>query len=141
MKNPALLTVLTTIALAAVTAAGISLAADALRDSTVNTAVALPAAAPRDGEFVLPSDEELRSRLTPLQYDVTQKEDTERPFNNAYWDNKSEGIYVDIVSGEPLFSSTDKFKSGTGWPSFTRPIDAEAINEHTATRVFMKRTD
>ena len=70
--------------------------------------------------FAKPTDAELRARLTPLQYEVTQEEATERAFDNAYWDNKQAGIYVDIVSGEPLFSSTDKFKSGTGWPSFTR---------------------
>jgi peptide methionine sulfoxide reductase msrA/msrB len=76
-----------------------------------------------------PSDKELRSRLTPLQYNVTQKEGTERPFDNEFWDNNAEGIYVDIVSGEPLFSSKDKFKSGTGWPSFTRPLEAKNIRE------------
>ena len=68
-------------------------------------------------------------QLTSLQYDVTQKGATERPFDNPYWNNKSPGIYVDIVSGEPLFSSTDKFKSGTGWPSFTKPIDKQFIVE------------
>ena len=68
------------------------------------------------------TEAELRARLTPLQYHVTQEDGTERPFDNTYWDNKREGIYVDIVSGEPLFNSRDKFKSGTGWPSFTRPL-------------------
>lgn len=92
-------------------------------------------------KFVKPSDAELRNRLTPLQYEVTQQEGTERPFRNEYWDNKQEGIYVDIVSGEPLFSSTDKFKSGTGWPSFTRPITEHALTEHTDSRFFMKRTE
>lgn len=76
-----------------------------------------------------PSKEELEKRLTPLQYRVTQLEGTERPFENTYWDNKKHGIYVDIVSGEPLFSSLDKFKSGTGWPSFTRPIAGTKIKE------------
>jgi len=93
------------------------------------------------GNFVKPTDEELRTRLTPLQYDVTQKEATERAFQNDYWDNKQAGIYVDVVSGEPLFSSTDKFRSGTGWPSFTRPIASEAVVEHTDSRFFMKRTE
>jgi len=92
-------------------------------------------------EFIMPTEEELRARLTPLQYDVTQNEATERAFDNPYWDNKQAGIYVDIVSGEPLFSSTDKYKSGTGWPSFTRPIDENALVEHTDTRFFMKRTE
>ena len=88
-----------------------------------------------------PSDEELRATLTPLQYDVTQNEATERAFNNEYWNNKQEGIYVDITSGQPLFSSVDKFKSGTGWPSFTRAISDTAVSEHTDTRFFMKRTE
>ena len=94
-----------------------------------------------DSRYQKPSDDELRKSLTPLQYDVTQHEATERAFDNEYWDNKEPGIYVDIVSGEPLFSSTDKFKSGTGWPSFTQPIQSGVINEHTDTRFFMKRTE
>ena len=72
--------------------------------------------------FVKPPDSELRKKLTPLQYAVTQHADTETPFNNEYWDNHEAGIYVDVVSGEPLFSSLDKYDSGTGWPSFTRPL-------------------
>ena len=76
-----------------------------------------------------PSDEELRTILNPLQYGVTQQNGTEPAFNNEYWDNEAEGIYVDIVSGEPLFSSTDKFHSGTGWPSFTRPLELDNIVE------------
>lgn len=79
--------------------------------------------------FTRPSDDELRNRLTPLQYQVTRENGTERPFRNEYWDNKREGIYVDIVSGEPLFSSKDKFRSGTGWPSFTKPLKPENIVE------------
>jgi methionine-R-sulfoxide reductase len=88
-----------------------------------------------------PSEEELRQRLTPLQYEVTQEEGTERAFKNDYWDNHQEGIYVDIVSGEPLFNSRDKFDSGTGWPSFTRPIAETSIVNHTDRRFFMKRTE
>ncbi len=88
-----------------------------------------------------PSDQELRKRLTPLQYQVTQQDSTEQPFNNDYWDNKAAGIYVDIVSGEPLFSSLDKFKSGTGWPSFTRPLVAENIVELQDRSLFMVRTE
>ena len=88
-----------------------------------------------------PDDATLRSELTRLQYDVTQKEATEPPFKNEYWDNKKEGIYVDIVSGEPLFSSTDKYKSGTGWPSFTRPLKKDNIVEKTDRRLFMTRTE
>jgi methionine-R-sulfoxide reductase len=74
------------------------------------------------GAFVKPSEEELRARLTALQFSVTQRDDTERPFQNEFWDNHAAGIYVDVVSGEPLFSSQDKFDSGTGWPSFSRPL-------------------
>lgn len=91
--------------------------------------------------FVKPSDEELKKRLTPLQYEVTQEEGTERAFKNEYWNNKNDGIYVDIVSGEPLFSSTDKFDSGTGWPSFTRPIQEGALSRHEDRKFFMKRVE
>jgi peptide methionine sulfoxide reductase msrA/msrB len=78
-------------------------------------------------DFTKPSEEELKKKLTPLQFQVTQREDTERPFDNEYDENKRVGIYVDIVSGEPLFSSRDKFDSGTGWPSFTKPIDPRTL--------------
>jgi peptide methionine sulfoxide reductase msrA/msrB len=92
-------------------------------------------------EFVKPSKEDLRKRLTPLQFEVTQEEGTERAFHNEYWDNKREGIYVDIVSGEPLFSSLDKYDSGTGWPSFTRPLEPDNIVEKEDRHLFMKRTE
>jgi peptide methionine sulfoxide reductase msrA/msrB len=88
-----------------------------------------------------PSDVELRRTLTPIQYEVTQHEGTERPFHNEFWDNHKEGIYVDVVSGEPLFSSTDKFESGTGWPSFTRPLDTTNVREKTDRSLFMERTE
>ncbi len=91
--------------------------------------------------YVKPGDEELKKQLTPLQYNVTQKDDTERPFKNEYWNNKQEGIYVDIVSGEPLFSSTDKYKSGTGWPSFTRPINDGAMVKRKDRTLFFVRTE
>ncbi len=91
--------------------------------------------------YVALSDEELRKRLTPIQYRITRENGTEPPFNNPYWDNHDQGIYVDIVSGEPLFSSTDKFESGTGWPSFVRPLDPGNIVEHTDTSYFMVRTE
>jgi peptide methionine sulfoxide reductase msrA/msrB len=87
------------------------------------------------------SEDELRKNLTPLQYKVTQKNDTERPFDNEFWDNKKEGIYVDIVSGEPLFSSLDKYDSGTGWPSFTKPLESENIVELKDRSLFMVRTE
>jgi peptide methionine sulfoxide reductase msrA/msrB len=88
-----------------------------------------------------PADKVIRKKLTPLQYEVTQKESTESPFRNEFWDNKAEGIYVDIVSGEPLFSSTDKYKSGTGWPSFTKPIDSKLIVEKEDAKFFTIRTE
>ncbi len=88
-----------------------------------------------------PPENELKQKLTDLQYQVTQKDATEPAFNNEYWNNHREGIYVDIVSGEPLFSSTDKFDSGTGWPSFTRPISEHNITEHTDRKFFMTRTE
>ena len=88
-----------------------------------------------------PSNAEIKKKLTPMQYKITQHEGTEPPFKNAFWDNKEEGIYVDIVSGEPLFSSKDKFKSGTGWPSFTRPLEPEYIVEKTDKSLFMTRTE
>ncbi|MBF0469750.1 MAG: peptide-methionine (R)-S-oxide reductase MsrB [Gammaproteobacteria bacterium] len=87
------------------------------------------------------SSSQLRQRLTPLQYDVTQNNGTERPFANEFWDEKRQGIYVDIVSGEPLFSSQDKFDSGTGWPSFVRPLAAENIVEKVDSSLFMSRTE
>jgi peptide methionine sulfoxide reductase msrA/msrB len=91
--------------------------------------------------YTIPDDEALRRRLTPLQYKVVREDGTERPFENTYWDNKRAGIYVDIVSGEPLFSSTDKFKSGTGWPSFTKPLVPENIVEKQDRKFFMVRTE
>ena len=91
--------------------------------------------------FTKPSDAQLKKQLSPLQYDVTQHEGTERPYKNEFWDNKAEGIYVDIVSNEPLFSSTDKFVSGTGWPSFTKPITEAALIEKVDRGLFMRRTE
>jgi peptide methionine sulfoxide reductase msrA/msrB len=88
-----------------------------------------------------PSKEELKKKLTPLQYRVTQEEATERAFDNEYWNNHREGIYVDIVTGEPLFSSLDKFDSGTGWPSFSRPLEPGNVVEHSDRKFFMKRTE
>ena len=81
------------------------------------------------------------SRLTPAQYRVTQDDGTEPPFRNAYWDTPGDGIYVEVVSGQPRFSSIDKFDSGTGWPSFTRPIDASAVTEKVDGMLWMKRTE
>ena len=85
--------------------------------------------------------EELKARLTPLQYQVTQEDGTEMPFHNEYWNHHEDGIYVDIVSGEALFSSKDKFDSKTGWPSFTKPLVEQNIVEHTDKKFFMQRTE
>ncbi|THB66286.1 MAG: peptide-methionine (R)-S-oxide reductase [Desulfovibrio sp.] len=94
-----------------------------------------------DGSYHRPSDEEVRAMLTDLQYRVTQENGTERPFDNEYWDNHDEGLYVDIVSGEPLFSSTHKFESGTGWPSFTQPLVGGNVVEVDDTSHGMVRTE
>mgnify|MGYP006279422489 CR=1 FL=1 len=94
-----------------------------------------------EGSFVKPSQEELKARLTKMQYAVTQEDATERPFKNTYWDNKKPGIYVDIVSGEPLFSSLDKYASGTGWPSFSKPLEPGNIVEVEDRSLFMVRTE
>ncbi len=91
--------------------------------------------------FQKPSDETLRQALSPLQYAITQKEGTERPFDNEYWNNHEAGLYVDVVSGEPLFSSTDKFDSGTGWPSFLKPIDYDFVTEKSDYKLIVRRTE
>ncbi len=108
-------------------------------------------AAPRDGskskgaamdsKYHKPSDAELKKTLTPIQYEVTQHEGTEPPFRNEYWDNHKEGIYVDVVTGEPLFSSLDKFDSGTGWPSFTKPLEPANVATKSDRKLFMARTE
>ena len=92
-------------------------------------------------DFKKPSDNELKEKLNSIQYKVTQKDGTEKPFNNEYWDNKEPGIYVDIVSGEPLFSSIDKYDSKSGWPSFTKPLHSEVITEHEDRKLFTTRTE
>ena len=88
-----------------------------------------------------PDDAALKQRLTPQQYEVTQREGTEPPFANEYWDEHRDGIYVDVVSGEPLFSSRDKYDSGTGWPSFTRPLRDEAVTTKTDFKLFLPRSE
>jgi len=119
-------------------------AAAACRSSAEPTAE--PSPSPRQEGAAMtayqkPSDEELRKRLSPDQYQVTQHEGTEPPFQNQYWDEHRAGIYVDVVSGQPLFSSLDKFDSGTGWPSFTRPIDPSAVTTRTDHQLIMARTE
>ena len=96
---------------------------------------------PTNGKYTKPADDELKAKLTELQYIVTQQEGTEAPFQNDYWDNKKDGIYVDVVSGEPLFSSEDKYKSGTGWPSFVRPLVVDHIVEKTDYKLIWPRTE
>ena len=91
--------------------------------------------------YVKPSDAEVRKKLSSVQYQVTQHEGTEPPYNNEYWNNKHAGIYVDVVTGEPLFSSLDKYDSGTGWPSFTGPLEPGNIVTHTDHKLFMARTE
>jgi methionine-R-sulfoxide reductase len=128
-------------ALAALLTAG---AAAALLCSPVQAqakpATSAPSPAPRRA-FVKPADTELKKKLTPLQYEVTQHAATETPYRNIYWDNHEPGIYVDIVSGEPLFSSVDKYDSGTGWPSFTRPLDPANIRTKTDRMLGFERTE
>ena len=92
-------------------------------------------------KYEKPPEAQIKKKLTPMQYKVTQQCGTEPAFNNEYWDNKKEGIYVDVVSGEPLFSSLDKFESGTGWPSFTKPLEAENVKEKEDNSLLMKRTE
>jgi len=94
-----------------------------------------------DAQYSKPADDVLRKTLTPLQYQVTQKAATEPPFKNAYWDEKRDGIYVDVVTGEPLFSSRDKFDSGTGWPSFSRPLVADNIAKKEDFLMIIPRTE
>jgi methionine-R-sulfoxide reductase len=98
-------------------------------------------AAASSAHYTRPSDSELKSRLTAEQYRVTQEEGTEPPFHNAYWNNHERGIYVDVTTGEPLFSSTDKFESGTGWPSFTRPIGPEHLHKKSDNTLGMSRDE
>ena len=105
------------------------------RGRAPTTATAVRGAHPR------PSAAEIERRLTPIQYQVTQRGGTEPPFDNEYWDNHAAGLYVDVVTGEPLFSSQDKFESGTGWPSFTRPVDGQAIVDHHDGSHGMDRTE
>jgi methionine-R-sulfoxide reductase len=118
-------------------------ATSACKDSAV--AQATPAMAKGERKvtdtFRKPSDSELKQKLTPMQYKVTQHEGTEPPFQNEFWNNHEEGIYVDIVSGEPLFSSRDKFESGTGWPSFTKPLVPANVKTKTDTKLFMTRNE
>lgn len=98
-------------------------------------------AQPAHPTYAKPADAELKKKLTPLQYEVTQHAETETPFRNEYWDNHRAGIYVDVVSGEPLFSSLDKYDSGTGWPSFTKPLEPANVTTKVDRSLMMSRTE
>ncbi len=119
--------------------------------ASTNTAVALPASPPGASSapaatsakrgYQKPSPALIKQRLTPLEYDITQNEGTEPPFQNKFWDNHEPGLYVDVVTGEPLFSSRDKYESGTGWPSFTKPVEAARVVSHEDVTLGMSRTE
>jgi methionine-R-sulfoxide reductase len=132
---------------AATYALQLAVTAAASRPVIISERPAQPAAVPRTGgtmdfsNYRKPDKKELERELTPEQYTVTQREGTEPPFRNEYWDNHAAGIYVDVVSGEPLFSSLDKFESGTGWPSFTKPIDQTNVTTRTDRGLLMSRTE
>lgn len=126
----------TRIALASI---GLAAVFSAMHDSSAQTPAASSKPQPR--RYVKKTDEELKKILTPTQFAVTRKNATERPFNNEFWNNHEEGIYVDVVSGEPLFSSLDKYDSGTGWPSFTKPLEPANIRTKTDRELFMERTE
>lgn len=106
-----------------------------------NKGGSMTAQAQAQTQFAKPSDGELKKKLTPIQYEVTQHEGTEPPFRNEYWNNHEQGIYVDVVSGEPLFSSVDKYDSRTGWPSFTQPLETSNMVTKSDSKFFMVRTE
>lgn len=145
MNKASLFTIFASIASMAAIFATVSAETDKV-DTLGNTTVAtvqsgVPSWSERHANYVKPSKSELSKKLTKLQYKVTQEDGTERPFQNEFWNNKKAGIYVDIVSGEPLFSSEDKYKSGTGWPSFTRPIAPDTLVEKPDISIFGIRTE
>jgi peptide-methionine (R)-S-oxide reductase len=115
--------------------------AETAADVKINQAETTHHAAKTSAHQPYSKSEDALKTLTPTQYHITQEDGTERPFNNEYWDNKEAGIYVDVVSGEPLFSSSDKFDSGSGWPSFTKPISSSHITQNTDARFGMARTE
>jgi peptide methionine sulfoxide reductase msrA/msrB len=132
--------VLFSVAIIAALAVAISFALRAAGTSENSLTNSTPIMKPTSS-FQKPSAAELKKNLTPEQFDVTQKSGTEPPFHNEYWDNHAPGIYVDVISGDPLFSSLDKFDSGTGWPSFTRPVEEKNVVEKTDSSLFMQRTE
>jgi methionine-R-sulfoxide reductase len=118
-----------------------ALAANTSATSAAARQAATNSADRKNTDTKIMSDTELQKKLTPEQYHVTRENGTEPPFRNEYWDNHKQGIYVDLISGEALFASTDKFESGTGWPSFTKPIDPAHVVEKTDRTLFMARTE
>jgi methionine-R-sulfoxide reductase len=145
--TPALILAAVLLALSGATACALEANGDGDAAREAETPQPAAATAGRDTKgwsmetFVKPSDEELEKRLTPVQYQVTQHEGTEPAFRNEYWDNHEPGIYVDVVSGEPLFSSEDKFESGTGWPSFTRPLEPDNVVTERDFKLLVPRTE
>jgi peptide methionine sulfoxide reductase msrA/msrB len=140
MKKSAI--VIITVAVAALLAVKIAMVTRAANTPPVTGPSATVSNLPTNmTSFKKPDDAELKKKLTPEQYAVTQKAATEPAFANEYWDNHTPGIYVDIVSGEPLFSSLDKFDSGCGWPSFSKPLEEKKIVEHTDDSYGMQRTE
>jgi peptide methionine sulfoxide reductase msrA/msrB len=128
--------------MAAVTALYIAVLRAGPSASQTNSAPAFTNTNPMETKnFQKPTDAELKKHLDPMQFQVTQQCGTEPPFHNAYWDNHKPGIYVDVISGKPLFSSLDKFDSGTGWPSFTQPVSKDEITEKQDSSAFMERTE
>jgi len=135
------------VALALAVGSGVACAQSGTERAEARPVAAQPLPAPAAAKggvgsaFVKPSDAELRRKLTPIQYSVTQRDDTETPYRNKYWDNHEAGIYVDVVSGEPLFSSVDKYESNTGWPSFTRPLEPANLRSKTDRHLGYGRTE
>lgn len=127
-------------ALALTAMLGISATANAQMSSTNAMVSSSPATRASRG-YTKPGDAVLRQKLTKLQYDVTQHDDTEAPYDNTYWNNHAAGIYVDVVSGEPLFSSRDKYDSHTGWPSFTKPLEPSNVRNDADTKLGFERTE
>lgn len=141
MKYPTFLALLLSSSCVGVVACRTPTSTGTSSDTTSTTGATSPKVASVRRSYPKPTTEEIRAKLSPLQYQVTQNDATEPPFHNTYWDNHAAGIYVDVVTGEPLFSSKDKFDSGTGWPSFSRPIEDGAVVTKSDTTLGMTRTE